>query len=340
MTKYSRRKELKRPYIIAEFNTSHSGNIEVAKRMILAAKNAGADCVKFQSFDTFSLYSEKFFQKDKISKRIFDKVSLSEEYLVELSRFSHLNNIDFSSTTYSLSELEFLLDRCRPAFIKIASMEVNNYDYLRSITEFDLPVILSTGMSTFEEIEEAVRILTIKSDIDLTVLHCTSNYPTSADEANLSNILSLKNLFPKLEIGYSDHTIGILAPLLATVLGASVIEKHFTLDNSVIGMDNQMAMEPNDFKYMVNLVSEVDLLLGSRDRIVNENEQKMKLKMRRSITIKKNVIAGTIISEDLLESKRPGTYIPVSEKKSILGKKLKVDLAMGDYLEYTHLEEE
>lgn len=339
MSIYSRRKELDRPYIIAELNTSHNGNVEVAKKMILAAKTAGADCVKLQSFDTTSLYSEKYFENDRISKRIFDKVTLAEADLEELSKFSYLNDIDFSSTTYSYDQLEFLVNNCKPAFIKVASMEINNYDYLKSLIKYDLPIILSTGMSTFEEIRMAIGILSIKSKLDLTVLHCTSNYPTNAHDANLNNIISLRKIFSGLEIGYSDHTIGTLAPVIASVMGASVIEKHFTLDKSVIGMDNQMAMEPKEFSEMVSLIYTTSLLLGSKERLISDSENKMKLKMRRSLTIKKDLKIGTILTEDLLESKRPGTYIPVSEKSNVLGRRLKVSLTIGDYLQYIHLED-
>ena len=337
MSQYSRRKELNRPYVIAELNTSHNGDLDVAKRMILAAKKAGADSVKFQSFSSNSLYSDKYFETDRISKRIFDKVGLSDKDLLEISEFCKINTIDFSSTAYSQSEIDFLVKNCNPAYIKIASMDINNYDFLKHISQIGLPVILSTGMSTYDEIYKAVRILSLNPEIDLTILHCTSNYPTNFEEANLRNIIRLKKMFPEFDIGYSDHTLGSVASVIASTIGAKVIEKHFTLDNSTIGMDNQMATEPSLFEEMVSLISVVNQILGSEKRIIESREKEMKNKMRRSIILKQDVNAGTILTNDMLDAKRPGYYIPVSEKENIVGKAIKVDLKKGDYIETSHL---
>ena len=262
------------------------------------------------------------------------RFSLDENKLIEISNFCHQNEVDFSSTTYSTAELNFLVKFCRPAFIKVASMDINNFDFLMDLGKYGLPVILSTGMSSFEEVISAVELVLKDSKVDLTILHCTSNYPTDFEEANLNNIVTLKNLFPNIDIGYSDHTIGFVAPVIATTLGAKVIEKHFTLDNSIIGMDNQMATEPNEFLIMINQLKNTYKIIGSYERIINEKELKMRSKMRRSLVLSCDAKKGTTITLDMLEAKRPGVYISVSEKQEFIGKKLKVDLTKGDYLKY------
>lgn len=338
MSIYSQRLDRKRPYIIAELNTSHNGDLILAKKMALEAKKAGADCIKLQSFSSNTLYSDKYFENDRISKRFFDKVSLSNSELVEISNYCKEINVDFSSTTYSSDELKFLVEKCNPAFIKVASMEINNHYFLKEISQYKLPIVLSTGMSTIEEIQTAVYTLESNKDIDLTILHCTSNYPTDLSDVNLNNIITLKEKFPQHQVGFSDHTLGIIAPIVASVIGISVIEKHFTLDSSVIGMDNQMASEPRVFAEMKSALDKINIALGEHDRVLSEGEIKMKMKMRRSLVLSKDITAGTTITIDYLDFKRPGSYIPVSEIDNVIGKKVSLNLQRGDYLEYNHLD--
>jgi len=337
MSNFSKRKNLDRPYIIAELNTSHNGSLDLAKKMIDAAKESGADCVKFQSFSPESLFSEKYLEKETITKRIFEKVSLSKIELIELAAYSIEIGLDFSSTAYTMEEVDFLVKNCSPAFLKVASMDINNYAFLNHIASHDLPIVLSTGMSYLDEIDRAVDLIYAKNS-NLIILHCTSNYPTKFEEANLLNIRLFQDRYPKLEIGYSDHTIGTLAPTLALLLGAKVIEKHFTLDNKIIGMDNQMATEPEELKKMIMELNELKKIMGSYDRLLGETELKMRNKMRRSVALTKSIKAGDVITADMVTGKRPGYFISISDLSDIIGKRVNVDLNVGDYLMYDHLE--
>jgi sialic acid synthase SpsE len=335
---FSKRGNLNRPYIIAELNTSHNGSLDLAKKMIYEAKQVGADCVKFQSFSPESLFSEKYLEKERITKRIFERVSLSNNELKVLATYSREIGLDFASTAYTKEELDFLVKNCNPAFLKVASMDINNYVFLRQISSYELPIILSTGMSYLDEIDRAVDLIYSKNK-NLILLHCTSNYPTKLEDANLLNIRLFQERYPKIEIGYSDHTIGTLAPTLASQLGAKLIEKHFTLDNKIIGIDNKMATDPIEFKKMVLELTNQSKVLGSYDRIVGETELNMRDKMRRSVVLTKSINAGDIITADMLTGKRPGNFIPISAISDIVGKTAKIDLFSGDYLLYDHIDE-
>lgn len=324
--------ELNQAYIIAELNTSHNGDLQVAKKMVIAAKESGADCVKFQSFSPESLYSITYFDSNPMVKRIFNKVSLSETELYDLSIFCTEVGLDFSSTAYNYSEIDFLSNECNPAFLKIASMDINNYDFLRHVAKKKLPIILSTGMSSFDEVQIAVNILNENGERDITILHCTSNYPTDTKDVNLKNILTLQQMFPSNRIGFSDHTIGYLAPVIAIGMGAAVIEKHFTLDNRLIGLDNQMAANPDEFTQMVEKIRIAEIILGSTSRVIGDEELAMSFKMRRSLVLNKSKLAGEKILLEDLEAKRPGNFISVSNKDYLLGRTLKHDKKIGSYL--------
>ena len=321
-----------KPYYIAELNTSHFGNINLAKKMIIKAKESGCHCVKLQSWSPNSLYSENFFEKNPISKRFFQKYSLSENQLKILSKFSKKNNIDFSSTPYAPREVNFLLKECNPAFIKIASMDLNNYPFLKFISSKKKPIILSTGMGDEDEIIKAVNILKKNGNNKITILHCISIYPAPKKLINLKNIIGLKNKFPNLTIGYSDHTVGIEFAIGAVTMGAKIIEKHFTLDKKIIGMDNHMALEPNEMKDLTDSCNNVFLGLGNYKRILSKSEIEQKKKMRRSIFINKNMIKGDAISINDLDLKRPGTGIELNKIYQILGKKLKKNISKGKLL--------
>jgi sialic acid synthase SpsE len=323
------------PYVIAELNTSHNGSLEKALEMIDAAKSSGANCIKVQSFSSESLYSKKYLEATPLAKRMFDKVSLSEKNLIEISKYCNKIGIGFSSTTYSISELDFLVKYCSPAFIKIPSMEIDNYDYLEYVSKFDFPIILSTGMSTYEEIHNAIKILNKNPNLDLTILHCTSLYPTIINDANLNNIIRLKEIFPEFNIGYSDHTEGFLASIVAVSFGAKVIEKHFSLNTNIIGFDNQMATEPIVFKQMVDSIVSVVSSMGNFDRILSNEEIEMKNKMRRSIVLSKSLKVGDTITKQDLDGKRPGNGIPISNKQDLVGAIMITDKQIGDYLEYS-----
>ena len=322
------------PYFIAELNTSHFGDLKLAKKMILIAKQSGADCIKLQSWTPDSINSAEFYKKNPITRKFFEKYSLKKESLKKLSIFCKKNKIDFSSTPYSKEEVNFLVKECEVAFIKIASMDLNNLDFLKYIGSQKKPIILSTGMGLIEEIRTAVKILKKAGNKNFCILHCVSLYPTPAQVVNLKNITGLIEEFPSIPIGFSDHTNGPEFSTASIALGASVIEKHFTLDKTKIGMDNQMSSEPNEFKKLVDYSKNVYISLGKKRRTISKTEFSQRQIMRRSIILKRNLRKGHILSIKDLTLKRPGHGIPADKLKKIIGKKIKKNLSAGSILNH------
>ncbi|MEE3392787.1 MAG: N-acetylneuraminate synthase family protein [Lachnospiraceae bacterium] len=328
------------PYIVAEMNSSHNGNIEQAKAMIDAAVECGCDCVKFQSWTTESLYCQEYYEQNPISKRFVKKLSLSEDALLELSRYCDEKKIDFSSTPYSNAEVNFLVEKTNAPFIKIASMEINNIPYLKYIASKNVPIILSTGMSDYIEVRNAIDTILNAGNKELCVLHCVSVYPASADQINLRNMLKLREMFPDLAIGYSDHTIGTEVACAAVALGASVIEKHFTLNNKKIGMDNNMATEPEQMKDLVSACRNVFYSLGTYERKLSDKEIDMRSKMRRSIIARRDILKGEVLSPENIECKRPGTGISPNHIDEVIGKTALIDIKAGHLILHDQLNEQ
>lgn len=310
-----------RPYIVSEVNSSHNGSMELAKQMIDASADIGCDCVKFQSWSVSSLYSRTYYDANPISKRFVKKFSMSPEQLKELADYCHMRGVSFSSTPYSEAEVDFLVEECDVPYIKIASMELNNPRFLRYIGEKHVPIILSTGMSTIEEIDEAVNVLENAGVEELTILHCVSIYPTILTNVNLNNILGLRERFKKYPIGFSDHTEGDAAAIAAVALGAAVIEKHLTLDKSKVGMDNGMATEPQEFKDLVSKCRDIQVAMGAKERVLIQQELDQRKNMRRSIVTVRDIASGETISETDLYAKRPGTGIAPNHIELVIGKK-------------------
>ena len=322
-----------KPYIVAELNTSHFGDMEIARNMIRQAKAAGCDCVKFQSWSAESLYCDGYYKDNAITKRIVKKFALDNEQLKTLSEFSAEVGIDFSSTPYSIDEARFLVEACNVPFVKIASMELDNHPYLKQLGELGVPLVLSTGMGQWEEIVAAVRTIADTGNTQLIVLHCTSVYPSPPEIIRLNNIPALRAEFPKFPIGYSDHSIGIEIPVASVALGACLIEKHFTLDSKRIGMDNQMATEPEEMQNMIRACHNVHTAMGGMARVLCEEEKAMIPKMRRSMVSKEPLTAGTVLLPVHIDFKRPGTGISPAEAKEFIGKKLLRDVDSGVVLE-------
>lgn len=320
-----------KPYFVAEVNSSHNGNVEVAKQMIVAAVEAGCDCVKFQSWSAESLYSASYYKDNPIAKRIVSKFSLTAEQLKEMAAFAREHGIDFSSTPYSCPEVDYLIDECRAPFVKIASMDLNNLKYLRYIAKKNVPIVLSTGMSTMDEIRKAVKTIEEEGNKQICLLHCISIYPPEFETIHLNNIIGLREEFPDYPIGFSDHSHGVEMAVAATTLGAALIEKHLTLDSKKIGMDNQMATEPEEMAQMVRCCINTQIALGNKERVVRQAELEQMEKMRRSIILSKDQPAGHVLTIDDLDAKRPGTGIPADELDLLVGKKLIKDVK-ADYL--------
>ena len=321
-----------KPYFIAELNTSHFGDVQIAKRMIDEAKASGCDCVKFQSWSASTLYSNTYYRQNPVAKRFVDKFSFGPEQLKDLSAYAQSVGISFGSTPYSRDEVNFLLEHCSVPFIKIASMEINNYSYLDYVARTGTAIILSTGMADQAEISRAVDCIVAAGNKNLCVLHCVSIYPANPEIINLNNIMTLRQMHPGLPIGYSDHTIGAATPTAAVALGAAVIEKHFTLDSSKIGMDNQMAMEPGSFRSMIADCNTAWLSLGSLERSVSKAELLQRANMRRSIVSKRAIPAGAVIEPSDIEFKRPGDGYSPAESDLVVGKIASHDIAADEVI--------
>jgi N-acetylneuraminate synthase len=306
--------------------------------MIDAAVEAGCNCVKFQSWSVESLYSKTYYRQNPIAKKIVNKFSMSPDTLKEMADYCTRAGVAFSSTPYSRAEVDFLVDECKVPFIKIASMEVNNYEFLRYIAKKQIPIVLSTGMSDFDEVEQAVRIIEDSGNRDIVILHCVSVYPTPIGKVNLNNILSLRKRFTEYPIGFSDHTIGDEAAIAATALGAALIEKHITLDASKLGMDNQMAMEPDDLNELVKKCKAVSEALGDSERILLPEEIKQRENMRRSIVVTRDIRAGEVLSKEDLDAKRPGTGISPTKMDLVVGCTVKNDIDSDTVLKYSDLD--
>lgn len=325
------------PYIVAELNSSHNGKMDIARKMIDAAKDCGCDAVKFQSWSAESLYCRDYYDKNPILKKMISRFSLKPVELLELSEYCNDIGIDFSSTPYSKEEVDFLVEQCKVPFVKIASMDINNLPYLRYIAKTNIPIILSTGMATIEEITKAVTEIENVGNHNICILHCVSLYPVEAQFVNLNNIIMLKEKFPNYAIGYSDHTIGSEVACASVGLGVALIEKHFTLNNKKIGWDNQMATEPEDMKDLVLKCHRVHSSLGLYERKLTSEELEQRKKMRRSIVAAIDMSMGHIIEEGDFTAKRPGDGIPVNEYKNIIGRVLirdiqKDQLILNEYL--------
>jgi len=313
------------PYIIAEVNSSHNGDMNTARKMIDAAAESGCNCVKFQSWSAESLYSRSYYKENPIAKRFVKKFSLDENQLSELAAYCRSKGVAFSSTPYSNKEVDFLVDTAQAPFIKIASMELNNYPFLEYIAQKNVPIVLSTGMGDMDEICKAVEIIENSGNRQICLLHCISIYPADASTINLKNIVGLQNRFPQYPIGFSDHSLGTEMAAAAVALGACLIEKHLTLDKTRIGMDNQMATEPSEMAKLVSQCHNVYNALGCTERKVNQEELDQRKNMRRSLVYTRNLKAGDVLTESDIDSKRPGTGFPPNRKESFIGKKLMRD---------------
>lgn len=317
--------------IIAEAGVNHNGSIEMAKKLVDAATEAGADYVKFQTFKSANLvlknaraanYQRKNMQENALSQyQMLKTLELTYEDHVKLIEYASSQGIKFLSTAFDLESVQ-LLAEFHLGLWKIPSGEITNYPYLRLIARQHEPVILSTGMSTMEEIEEAVQVLLDNGlSLDhLTILHCNTEYPTPMCDVNLRAMNTIASVF-HTQVGYSDHTLGIEIPIAAVALGASVIEKHFTLDRSLQGPDHKASLEPKELKRMVTAIRNVEAALGNPEKMVTESEEKNKLLVRKSIVALKDIREGDFFSEENLTAKRPGNGISAMKWQEIIGKK-------------------
>ena len=312
--------------IIAEVGVNHNGNISIAKELILKAKACGADIVKFQTAKLDSLvsndakmaeYQKENIGKEESQKEMLRKLLLPFEAFSELADYCKEVGIEFLSTPFDIDSIRFL-DSMQNTW-KIPSGEITNYPYLVEIARTRKPVILSTGMSTLQEVTEAMDVLEHNGAGELTLLHCTTNYPTSMQEVNLNAMLTLREKFG-CKVGYSDHTKGIEVPIAAVALGARVIEKHFTLDRNMEGPDHKASIEPDEFKDMVKAIRNVEIALGNGEKNPTKSELSNISVARKSIIASRSIRAGEVFSEENITTKRPGTGINPMRWNEIIGK--------------------
>ncbi|MDA9605988.1 N-acetylneuraminate synthase [bacterium] len=330
---------MKVPIIIAEVGVNHNGKLAIAKKLIAKAALAGADYVKFQTYKTESLVSKKASTAEYQSKTLKKKVNqyqmlknyeLSLESHKKLIRECKKNKIKFISSPFDIESIKLLI-KLKLEIIKVPSGEINNIPYLKYLGKFNKKIILSTGMSTLKEIKEALKILIISgtNKKNISILHCTSEYPTSYENANLSTISFLKKNFNCL-IGFSDHTIGNLASITAVNLGAEIIEKHITLNNKMRGPDHIASLNIKELPNFIKQLKSVNKLYGSKKKIRTLDEKKNSLHIRKSIFAKINILKGEKLTEKNLITLRPGKYISASKWKKILNKKAIFNFKVGD----------
>lgn len=330
--------------IIAEAGVNHNGSLELAKKLIDAAAKAGADAVKFQTFKSEDLVSINA-PKAKYQKLTTDatetqfemikKLELSIQDHKELVAYAKKKKIMFLSTPFDEESVDLLIELGVP-MIKIGSGEVTNHPFLRYISGKGMPVILSTGMSTLEEVAEAVSVIRKAGCKDLTLLHCTSNYPARIEDCNLLAMRTMANEF-NLPIGYSDHTSGIVVPIAAAALGSCVIEKHFTVDKNLKGPDHKASLEPDELEQMVKSIRMVESALGSSVKAPVDAELEVRDVARRSIMAKVDIPKGTVITVDMLVFKRPGIGLPPKNAKFLIGKTAKRILYKDEIIKTEYL---
>lgn len=314
-------------FIIAEAGVNHNGSIDVAIKMIDAAKEAGADCIKFQTFKAKDLvsglaskaeYQKKQTKKGESQLSMLQKLELSHEDFSLLDQHCKKQDIIFLSTPFDLRSIEFL-QTLNMKHWKIPSGEITNLPYLIKIAQTHMPVILSTGMSTLVEIDDALKVLREFGSGEVTLLHCTTEYPAPFSEVNLHAMETLRKTF-NLDVGYSDHTTGIEIPIAAVALGATVIEKHFTLDREMEGPDHKASLEPDELKSMVSAIRNIEISLGSGEKEPSPSEIKNIPIARKSITASRDIKKGEPFSVDNITTKRPGNGISPMQWFEVLGK--------------------
>lgn len=329
--------------IIAEAGVNHNGDIQIAKKLIDAAADAGVDYVKFQTFKADKLVTKSASRAnyqdsntgDKDSQHeMLKKLEISEEMHQDLIHYCESKNIRFLSTAFDMESLAFL-KTLGLKLAKIPSGEITNFPYLRAMAKLFPEIILSTGMSNIDEIKAAFRVLIENGtkQENITILHCNTEYPTPMEDVNLKAMLDIQKQL-NTKIGYSDHTLGIEVPIAAVALGAKVIEKHFTLNRNLPGPDHKASLEPSELKAMVTAIRNIEKAIsGSGIKEPSPSEAKNKPIARKSIIASQNIKKGEVFSEENLSIKRPGTGINPMRWDEILGQKAIKNFQEDDLIE-------
>jgi N,N'-diacetyllegionaminate synthase len=330
--------------IIAEAGVNHNGSIDIAKQLVDKAVEAGVDIIKFQTFKAEKLVSKSAkqaeYQKKNIGSNTDDsqynmlkKLELSEQDHQELMTYCEERGIQFFSTAFDLESIDYL-HSLNLGLWKIPSGEITNYPYIKKIAQYHEPVILSTGMCEMDDISAAMDVL-CKNGVErsqITILHCNTEYPTPYKDVNLLAMQQIKKEY-QVSVGYSDHTKGIEVPIAAVALGASVIEKHFTLDRNMEGPDHKASLEPEELKAMVSAIRHIEQALGDGHKQISDSERKNIAIARKSIVAACPIKKGEMLTEQNLTVKRPGTGISPMRWEEVIGTKAIKDFAEEDLIE-------
>ncbi len=331
------------PYVIAELGSNHNGDMALAKKMIVEAKEAGAHCIKFQSWTKDSIfarqkYDDNYFIADDYRDRddytleeIVTEYSISENELLQMKIFADEIGIDCTSTPFSKAEADFLIEKMNTPFIKVASMDLNNYPFLEYLAKKGKPIVISTGLSELYEIDKAVKIIEDSGNNQIVILHCVSTYPPVDSDVNLNNIKTLMATYPEYPIGFSDHTIGTAIPLASVAMGACLIEKHFTLDKDMEGWDHKVSATKNEMEEIVSNAIRICDALGSFRITASETEEK-KREFRRSIVLTRDFKKGEVIQDCDIDFKRPGGGFEPGLSDFVVGRTVNKDLQFDHIL--------
>ncbi|MDO4720815.1 MAG: N-acetylneuraminate synthase [Peptostreptococcaceae bacterium] len=331
---------MNRVFIIAEAGVNHNGSIELAKRLIDEAARVGADAVKFQSFKAERLVTEAArkaeYQKETTGKtesqfEMLKKLELDYGKHRELMDYAEKKKILFLSSPFDLESID-LLDELGLSLFKIPSGEITNYPYLVKIARLKKKAILSTGMADLGEVEDAIEVLESNGCEDITILHCNTEYPTPMADVNLLAMKTMKRAFG-LPVGYSDHTLGVEIPIAAAAMGATVIEKHFTLDQRMPGPDHRASLEPREFAAMVLAIRNIELAMGDGRKKASPSEAKNKKIVRKSIVASCDIKAGELLTEENVTVKRPGEGLSPMLWNEIIGRKAVKDFKKDECIE-------
>lgn len=334
---------MKRTLIIAEAGVNHNGSMEVAKQLVDKAAMAGADIIKFQTFNTDKLVAKSAkmasYQKNNLGSPedsqygMLKKLELSKSQHQELIAYCKKKGIRFLSTAFDMDSVDYL-HSLNLGLWKIPSGEITNYPYLKKIAQYGEPVIVSTGMCGMQDIQNALDVL-LKYGIcksDITILHCNTEYPTPFRDVNLRAMDSIRRQFG-VEVGYSDHTVGIEVPIASVALGATVIEKHFTLDHTMEGPDHKASIEPDELKAMVSAIRNIEQALGDGEKKITDSEKGNMEVARKSIVAACDIKEGEVFTENNLTVKRPGTGISPMLWEEVIGRKAKHGFAPEELIE-------
>lgn len=327
-------------FIIAEAGVNHNGNIELAKKLVDIAVDAKVNAIKFQTFRAEQLicrdspkaeYQLKTTDQTETQYEMLKKLELTDFMHKELIAYCKSKQILFLSSPFDLESIEMLASYGIQMF-KIPSGEITNYPYLKKIASYNKPIILSTGMSSLVEIEAAINILKEQGAEKIILMHCNTEYPTSMKDVNLNAMKTMRDSFG-LPVGYSDHTEGIEIPIAAVAAGATVIEKHITLDKSLEGPDHKASLTPEDLKKMVVSIRNVELALGRFEKEPTQSELKNISIVRKSIVAKKDILKGEILSDENITTKRPGTGLSPMLWEEVIGSCAVKDFFKDDLIE-------